>query len=51
MPLLNPIYPQNRQSRRGDTLQGRLEVTPRLLNQKVPINMYVFPLFVFKMER
>jgi hypothetical protein len=42
MPLLNLIYPRNREIRRGDMLQGPLEVTPRLSNQKAPTNMYVY---------
>ena len=43
MPLLNPICPRSREIRRGDMLLGPREVTPRLSNQKVPTNMYVFP--------
>jgi hypothetical protein len=42
MPLLSPIYLRSRESRREGMLQGPQEVTPRLSNQKVPTNMYVY---------
>jgi hypothetical protein len=42
MPLLNLTYLRSRESRREVMLQGPREVTPRLSNQKVPTNMYVY---------
>jgi len=51
MPLLNPTYLRSREIRRGDMLLGPQEATPRLSNQKVPTNMYVFPPSLFEVSR